>query len=223
MQGRLVTFRNTFSINFYPTYFHDTYLILVPYPLPASPFSPPSSPSLSSPFFPGHSEIVRYCIEEGCDVNWVNESGWSGLHLACKWGNVPSVEYLIEAGGDLLCVDKEGNTCLHHACVENSVEMMYYLLVVRGMDFTLLNNAGQTPRQYAISKELEDIVDDREWTLWLRESNTRYLEQLTFTLNCAAKVMGGEEGEDTFLTSFLNKVTDADIMLGNIMTSFLLK
>lgn len=50
----------------------------------------------------GDLECVKRLVEEGDDVNGVDQSGWPVLHAAITTGNFDCGEWLVEAGADLI-------------------------------------------------------------------------------------------------------------------------
>ena len=49
----------------------------------------------------GHTDIARYLVEHGADVNFGGKSGRLPLYLAAKKGNKDIVKLLLEAKADL--------------------------------------------------------------------------------------------------------------------------
>ena len=58
---------------------------------------------------------VRRLIEEGADVNWRHEGGWSPLIVAANNGLVDVVRLLLDKGADIHHKNNYGTRALHAA------------------------------------------------------------------------------------------------------------
>ncbi len=48
------------------------------------------------------TEIVRFFIDQGVDINHISENGFTPLHIACsRYGASDIIRLLIEAGADV--------------------------------------------------------------------------------------------------------------------------
>ncbi len=73
-------------------------------------------------------EHVRRLIQEGADVNAVNNVGETALHLECQGDAADIIRVLVKAGAKVDIVDDNGYTPLRHAVIECSVETIRFLL-----------------------------------------------------------------------------------------------
>lgn len=58
----------------------------------------------------GDKEVIEARIKEGCNVNQIDESGNTALHLASKNGAASCVSLLLQAGADAMIPDAKGKT-----------------------------------------------------------------------------------------------------------------
>lgn len=96
-------------------------------------------------------------INEGLDVNAVNDQGESALHLACKTRCVSNVKLLIQKGCTLETKDHLGNTALHIAAACGRLNIVNYL-VESGLNIQEKNKNGETPVDLAIKFEHYELA-----------------------------------------------------------------
>ena len=101
----------------------------------------------------------------GVDVNSLDESGQTPLHLAADRGSVDCVTLLLEAGANVLAADSDGFTALHVAVIANQVDVCRVLLK-HGADPTQEDNDGETPLS-----SCDDDTDDVIKTMLLAHGN----------------------------------------------------
>lgn len=99
-------------------------------------------------------EIVRYLLSKGADINAQTGDGMTPLHHSTNHNNIG--RYLIQAGINVNSKDKQGNTPLHIMSRLGIVNMVIFLLSYS--DFTIKNNAGQTPLDVAVTSQIRDII-----------------------------------------------------------------
>ena len=136
-----------------------------------------------------YTEIVKYIIENGANVNLINNYNNTALIYASEKNNIEIVKLLIKAGAD---IDHQGTntfTALYRAIEKNNIEIvdllikagadvnyriqgglttLYYarnnlnivkLLINGGADINLTDFKGNTPLMYASENGNEDIVE----------------------------------------------------------------
>jgi len=70
---------------------------------------------------------VHRVVEEGVDINAVDEQGRSALHLAARIGRLSIVEYLVKHGANTHIKDNFHKTPLVYAIEKNRVKVIIYL------------------------------------------------------------------------------------------------
>ncbi|KAI9149046.1 Ankyrin-1 [Paramyrothecium foliicola] len=93
----------------------------------------------------GNSDLCRLLIEEGADVNSVDERQRSVLHLAAKSGSLAVLRLLKDEGADADAANYWGQRPLHHATGYNHVEAVRFLLGQCNANVELKDNDGWTP------------------------------------------------------------------------------
>ena len=83
-------------------------------------------------------------LQNGADVNAVDDSKWTALHLAASGGYVDVAKVLIQNGADVNAVDDRKSTVLHFAALEGQVDVVK-VLIQNGADVEAMNLDHQTP------------------------------------------------------------------------------
>ncbi|KAF9500082.1 ankyrin, partial [Pleurotus eryngii] len=60
----------------------------------------------------GATDIVRYLLDRKADVDKLDSSGWTALHIAVSAGHEEIVRELVGAGADVQCINDKGLTPL---------------------------------------------------------------------------------------------------------------
>lgn len=107
----------------------------------------------------GHSEIVRLLLEAGADVTAVDPGmKATALHAAAYAGRTEAAKLLIEYHID---IDKQGPnngyTALHDAIWQNNVDTAE-VIINAGANLNLKSHGGETPLQFARSKNRKEIA-----------------------------------------------------------------
>ena len=64
----------------------------------------------------GHTEVVRFLVEEGkADVDKVNDNNQTPINVAADGGRLEVVQFLLSKGADCTIKDKWGDTPLESA------------------------------------------------------------------------------------------------------------
>jgi len=122
----------------------------------------------------GHTEAVKFLLEQRASVNHSDATGMSALHWCCKEGNKATVALLVNAGADINLADKPdgkeklgGRTPLMYAVIENN---------------TTKDLLGFGPDV--------NIVDEQKWSALMYASNghSNKVEMVELLLKNNAKV-----------------------------------
>mmetsp|Transcript_2549 Transcript_2549/g.3686 ORF Transcript_2549/g.3686 Transcript_2549/m.3686 type:complete len:376 (-) Transcript_2549:36-1163(-) len=133
-----------------------------------------------------HYSVCEYLLQVGADVNQVNTSDCTALHLITthklakllldnnasidaenEWGDTPLhdaawhgrldiVQLLVERGANKDAKNKNGATPLHHATKYGRDDVVKYLLE-KGAESSFKDEDGMTPMDYAKSEELKKV------------------------------------------------------------------
>lgn len=97
--------------------------------------------------------IVKLLVEAGVDVNYIDESGETALHMAARYGFYECAKALLEG-----CSDNKANpdiaeqtfawTPLFIACVDNHLSVVD-ILAASGADLNRCDNSGWTAKEHA--------------------------------------------------------------------------
>lgn len=88
------------------------------------------------------ASIARH-LEEGANVDAVNEQGLTALHLAARHGRHSIAGDILGAGADVHRQDNNGRTALHVAAIEGKDDIIVQLLAT-GAKVDDVDNAGNT-------------------------------------------------------------------------------
>ena len=99
-------------------------------------------PSFSWAYFKGHTDISKWLLNQGGNVNHDEFTEMTLLMAATVRGDVEFVEFLIDSGADVnLSLPAGGETALHKAAIQNQPETMK-LLIQRGGDVNRRTKIG---------------------------------------------------------------------------------
>lgn len=91
-------------------------------------------------------ENVKWYIQElgeHFDIHQYNNEGFTPLHKACEYGDLPLVKFLVKKKADVNFQVEQRETPLSLACKSNKVEVVNYLLQ-HNADPNLVDAAGNT-------------------------------------------------------------------------------
>lgn len=107
----------------------------------------------------GHAEIVALLLEAGADVTAVDPGmKATALHAAAYAGRTEAAKLLIQYHVE---IDRQGPnngyTALHDAIWQNNIDTAE-VIINAGANLTLKSHSGQTPLDFARSKNRREIV-----------------------------------------------------------------
>ena len=105
----------------------------------------------------GHVELVRVLLEDGANVETVNNFQETALHRATYYGQLEVCRLLLDWGAKVDPLDILRDTPLYYAANKGNLSMVK-LLVERGADVKLRNNKGQTASDVARINGKENVA-----------------------------------------------------------------
>ncbi|ROT64112.1 Ankyrin repeat domain-containing protein 50 [Penaeus vannamei] len=105
----------------------------------------------------GHAEVIGVLLAKRADGNAKTTEGMTAIHLAGMGGHVSSMEALTPAC-DILSVTREGKSALHLAAEYGNLGAVQWLLL-QGLDASIRDKKGWTPRQYAKDEGHRKVVE----------------------------------------------------------------
>ena len=81
----------------------------------------------------GHTELVKFFIKKGADINRANDFGNTPLHYAAWASDFEAFKYLFDKGANIKAKNSRGQTPLQYSCMGGNFEIMKYC-VSKGMD-----------------------------------------------------------------------------------------
>ena len=107
----------------------------------------------------GHLAVVRYFVEQGCNMEKADNNGFTPLITASGNGHLEVVRYLLEQGANRDKASDIGYTSLHWAAMRGHLEIAK-LLMVYGADLNARTNNGLSPIDLADDEEIEQAIRD---------------------------------------------------------------
>ena len=145
--------------------------------------SPPHFDLLAlSMYHKDNSNMVQALIDQGVNINFINEDGRTPLEFAISNGRINSARLLrnnggkigsifsaalvgdldaikdfLNAGSDINKKDNNGQTVLHVAIIEGHEEIIKFLISKR-VDLNIKDSSGSTALFYAVTKNQNNII-----------------------------------------------------------------
>jgi ankyrin repeat protein len=105
----------------------------------------------------GHTEIAKYLIKNGADVNAVDKEGETPLKHAAWTKNTDIIDLLVQHGADINAKNNIGTTPLWSAVISGRAQMVKRLLEL-GADPNTPNQHGMSAVRFARSRDVWDVV-----------------------------------------------------------------
>ncbi|KAM6320946.1 ankyrin repeat domain-containing protein 26 [Aegotheles albertisi] len=106
----------------------------------------------------GHVDVVRFLVENNCQLNLADDFKRSPLMKAVQCQQEECVALLLEHGADPNLADADGNTALHLAALCPGTTVVG-LLLEHNANIDAQNKEGGTPLILAVSEHHEEIVE----------------------------------------------------------------
>ncbi|XP_026723793.1 ankyrin repeat domain-containing protein 7 [Athene cunicularia] len=104
----------------------------------------------------GHADVVRFLVQENCQLNLVDNFGRSPLMKTAECQQEECAAILLEHGADPNLADADGNTALHLAVLAANAAVAV-LLLEHHANADAQNQEGYTPLHLAVSKHREKV------------------------------------------------------------------
>jgi len=110
--------------------------------------------------FFGHTDLVRFLVSKGADVNKSSSNSFrvAPLHSAVAISNPEITTFLLENGADPNVKQQTGVTPLHSAAHNNQPNLVK-LLVEYGADINAKTDDGKTPLDMALEKDFKETAE----------------------------------------------------------------
>ena len=104
-------------------------------------------------------QLVQWALQQGADINAINDAGVCALHIACheSSGSCAIAECLLQHGADTELVDTNHCTVLHYAGSAGDSELVT-LLIMGGANCYAVDANGFTAVDYALESGSEDCA-----------------------------------------------------------------
>ena len=99
-----------------------------------------------------HTDMAKFLIENGADINATNAKGATMLWMAADVGDLELVKFLIDNGADVNYDEKNIDPILIRTAVSHKPEMAEYL-ISKGANVNGKNKHGRTPLMAAAAQE----------------------------------------------------------------------
>jgi cytohesin len=116
------------------------------------------APPLVAACSKGHTEIVRYLLQKGANVESRNDFGITALHKAARGGHADIVKMLLAAGARVDQPDDEGRTALYLSCMAGRAESVQ-LLLQHGSQIRLTSNVFRNVLYAAVASGSKPVVE----------------------------------------------------------------
>ncbi|XP_010680878.1 uncharacterized protein LOC104895930 [Beta vulgaris subsp. vulgaris] len=139
----------------------------------------------------GHLDVVRFLIDNGADINVVNNLGETALQLAACSRRTEVAKMLVVHGANINAKDKFGATAMHYAAYTGNLELCKFLI------------------QYGAEI---DALDESEFTPLMTAAQANHKEVALYLTRSGASWVGlneVEEGYTTVLESCSEDVAEA--------------
>ena len=124
-----------------------------------TPLSPENrlTTSLHSAAASGEAEAVALLLDEGADIEFRDDDGWTPLHIAVEKNKPEVVTLLLDRGANIEARTEREATPLYFAAANNESEAVA-LLLDRGANIEARTENGNTPLHFAAANNKPEIV-----------------------------------------------------------------
>ncbi|MCX5924697.1 MAG: ankyrin repeat domain-containing protein [Candidatus Dependentiae bacterium] len=123
----------------------------------------------------GHAHVIRILVERGADINGKDSERNTPLHKAAGRSQIGAIQELIKQKAMINIKNNYGDTPLHNAVGRliredgdedhfNKAKNVIQLLIDAGADTTIKNNEKETALEMLKEKELNSLIDIKEFS-----------------------------------------------------------
>ena len=99
----------------------------------------------------GNIKLIKILVNNGADIDIVNNNGLNLLHIASQGNQTTPLYYFIHKYKlNINSIDKLGNTCLHWASFYNNDKVLNFLLLCDKIKVNIQNKNGFTPLHFCV-------------------------------------------------------------------------
>ena len=161
--------------------------------------------------------ITRLHNERNIDLDHIDETGHTALHVAVMGGHENIVRYLIDNGANLNIRDpRHGYTPLMEAVFYNVRSSLIPLLLMEGADDTIVNRYNMTPFDLAVSRNRPYANRELWEQMKSKVSESKVLDSVIKSQSNPSSVT---VSDNTPLANFLNEVPASMDMMPSVMSS----
>lgn len=102
--------------------------------------------------FYGYQNLVELAVEQGANVNEVNEQGANALMCVTECGKVDIAQYLIDHGANINKVNHHGE-CILRMAIEDKQNDLLRFLIGKGAPLNQQDSEGNTPCHWAVTMD----------------------------------------------------------------------
>jgi len=125
---------------------------------------PPNYPPLLLAAERGDITALTELLNNGEDINQLDDDGYSALHLVLVANSLSNelyyrvINFLLEKQIDVNIQDPHGETALHYVVVTDEYSVIEELLK-NGADIYIKNNENETPYDLAVKRNIAHLLD----------------------------------------------------------------
>lgn len=105
----------------------------------------------------GFAEMVQFLIEQGVNLEALDDKHQTPLMLATKAGQSSAIEILLEAGADIHAFDRKGKVSIHFAAFNGDIRSLR-LLIKHGARVSEPDFRGNTPLAHGCADGWSSVV-----------------------------------------------------------------
>lgn len=104
-------------------------------------------------------QAIKYCLDNGCDINASSADGATALRIAVRRGNIDTVRFLVGIPGiDLNAGAEVDRAPIHVAAKYGDLQIIRLLTTFPEVDINMLDRDGETPLMHAAGANQATVV-----------------------------------------------------------------